>query len=136
MRESARAKPSRALWRTLRAYDVSQGFFCSILSTCHDSAHLLLLLISMLPRTYCLCMSRARVKMVLQHANRASWTSWDNACMHTHGRPTELLPRSRYSVCALDGPHHPMNHPTEKHHTQRELDFWNSVVFSCSNGRS
>jgi hypothetical protein len=23
-----------------------------------------------------------------------------------------------------------------KHHTQRELDFWNSVVFSCSNGRS
>jgi hypothetical protein len=24
----------------------------------------------------------------------------------------------------------------EKHHTQRELDFWNSVVFSCSNSRS
>jgi alcohol dehydrogenase class IV len=24
----------------------------------------------------------------------------------------------------------------KKHHTQRELDFWNSVVFSCSNGRS
>jgi hypothetical protein len=24
----------------------------------------------------------------------------------------------------------------KKHHTQREPDFWNSVVFSCSNGRS